>query len=81
MEVVPRDGSIYRSFVDNTPMGGVGEPQDVANLARFLLGDEARWITGQCIAVDGGNSLRHGPDFTPLVESIHGPGILECPAL
>jgi NAD(P)-dependent dehydrogenase (short-subunit alcohol dehydrogenase family) len=36
------------------PLGGLGEPEDIANAALFLLSDEARWITGQAIAVDGG---------------------------
>ena len=31
---------------------------------RFLLSDEARWITGQTLAVDGGHSLRAGPDYS-----------------
>ena len=49
-------------------MGGVGEPDDVADLARFLIGPESRWITGQIIDVDGGHSLRRGPDYTAFVE-------------
>ncbi|MGN1349020.1 MAG: SDR family oxidoreductase, partial [Acutalibacteraceae bacterium] len=34
-----------------------GEPEDVANLAFFLSGDEASFITGQVISVDGGFAL------------------------
>ena len=64
MEGIPRDGDTFRSYVDNTPMADVGQPQDVARLARFLVGPESRWITGQCINVDGGHSLRRGPDFS-----------------
>jgi NAD(P)-dependent dehydrogenase (short-subunit alcohol dehydrogenase family) len=64
MEGIPRDSGIYRSYIDNTPMAGVGYPEDVGRLARFLIGPESRWITGQCINVDGGHSLRRGPDFT-----------------
>ena len=45
-------------------MQDVGEPEDVAALARFLIGPEARWITGQIINIDGGHSLRRGPDFS-----------------
>jgi NAD(P)-dependent dehydrogenase (short-subunit alcohol dehydrogenase family) len=33
---------------------GLGEPQDVANLVGFLLSDEAKWITGSVIQIDGG---------------------------
>jgi len=67
MEVVPRDSSVYESYVTQTPLGGVGTPEDVANLARFLVGPESRWITGQIINVDGGHSLRRGPDFGEFV--------------
>lgn len=35
-------------------MGHVGTPEDVANMALFLLSDSARFITGACMAVDGG---------------------------
>jgi NAD(P)-dependent dehydrogenase (short-subunit alcohol dehydrogenase family) len=38
------------------PLGRVGEAVDVAGLAAFLVSDEASWITGQVIAVDGGLS-------------------------
>jgi 3-oxoacyl-[acyl-carrier protein] reductase len=36
------------------PLGTLGEPEDVAGVARFLVGPEARYITGQVVAVDGG---------------------------
>lgn len=64
MEGIPRDGAIYKSYIENTPMGDVAYPDDVGHLARFLISPESRWITGQCINVDGGHSLRRGPDFT-----------------
>ncbi len=37
-----------------TPLKRWGEPQDIANMARFLLSDEAAYITGQVINVNGG---------------------------
>jgi len=66
MAGLPQDSDVYRSYLDNTPMNGVGEPDDVARLVRFLLSDDSRWITGQEIGVDGGHTLRRGPDFTPF---------------
>jgi NAD(P)-dependent dehydrogenase (short-subunit alcohol dehydrogenase family) len=67
MEGVPRDSAVYESYIENTPMQDVGEPEDVAALARFLLGPDSRWITGQIINVDGGHSLRRGPDFSSFL--------------
>ena len=67
MDGIPRDSDVYQSYIDNTPMNDVGQPEDVAELARFLCGPESRWITGQCINVDGGHCLRRGPDFSSFV--------------
>ncbi|HZR14931.1 MAG TPA: SDR family oxidoreductase [Acidimicrobiia bacterium] len=72
MEGIPRDSPVYASYIENTPLGGVGEPEDVARLVRFLVSDEARWITGQVINVDGGHSLRRGPDFSAFIEPALG---------
>ena len=38
------------------PLKRLGEGQDSASLAKFLLTDESSWMTGQIIAVDGGRS-------------------------
>lgn len=37
-----------------TPMGRLGQPEDIADVIGFLASDAARWVTGQSIAVDGG---------------------------
>ncbi len=72
MEGIPRDGEVYDSYIEQTPLGDVGEPEDVANLVRFLLSDEARWITGTAINCDGGHHLRRGPIFTSFIEPVIG---------
>jgi NAD(P)-dependent dehydrogenase (short-subunit alcohol dehydrogenase family) len=77
MEGVPRDSRTYESYISQTPLGDVGQPEDVANLARFLIGPESRWITGTAINVDGGHALRRGPDFTEFAEALHGREVLE----
>ncbi len=51
-----------------SPLKSIGRPADIAETAVFLLSDEARFITGQAIAVDGGVTLRGGPDLRPLFE-------------
>jgi len=72
MEGVPRESDVYQSYIENTPMGDVGESEDVAHLARYLIGQESRWVTGCCINVDGGHALRRGPNFGQFVEPAIG---------
>ena len=72
MEGIPREGPTYASYIENTPLADVGQPEDVADLARFLIGPESRWITGTAINVDGGHHLRRGPNFGPFIEPALG---------
>jgi NAD(P)-dependent dehydrogenase (short-subunit alcohol dehydrogenase family) len=76
MEGIPRESATYQSYIENTPMGDVGEPEEVGELARFLIGPESRWITGQIINVDGGHSLRRGPSFRSFIEPALGAEVL-----
>lgn len=43
--------------VDSTPMGRVGEPEDIAPTAVYLASDDSKFMTGQAIVVDGGFSV------------------------
>lgn len=49
---------IRQGYVDMTPLGRLGSPQDVARLVTFLASDSADFITGQSIHVDGGLRMR-----------------------
>ncbi|GAA3261923.1 hypothetical protein GCM10020216_102960 [Nonomuraea helvata] len=40
--------------IRRTPLGRIGEPEDIADVVAFLASDQARWVIGQRIAVDGG---------------------------
>ena len=55
-----RSPEAFKAFVDEeikkTPLGRAGTVQDVARLALFLASDEASFLTGQIIALDGGRS-------------------------
>lgn len=51
------DQQTRQRLIDATPLGRIGTVDDVADLARFLLSDESRFITGQTIVVSGGRVL------------------------
>ena len=55
-----------------TPLPRVGEPEDIANTAMFLLSDAASYVTGQVINVDGGVLVRRGPDYSAMLEPVFG---------
>jgi 3-oxoacyl-[acyl-carrier protein] reductase len=53
------EGSMAREFLSRTPLGkSCGTPADVAGVVSFLCSEDASWITGDTIAVDGGNHIR-----------------------
>ncbi len=51
-EVLPEEATA--AMLGNTPLGRLGEPRDVAGAVRFLCSDEASFITGDVLLVDGG---------------------------
>jgi 3-oxoacyl-[acyl-carrier protein] reductase len=51
-DVLPKEAT--SAMLGNTPLGRLGEPNDVAGAVRFLCSDEASFITGDVLLVDGG---------------------------
>jgi 3-oxoacyl-[acyl-carrier protein] reductase len=51
-DVLPEDAT--KAMLANTPLGRLGDPEDVAGAVRFLCSDEASFITGEVLLVDGG---------------------------
>jgi NAD(P)-dependent dehydrogenase (short-subunit alcohol dehydrogenase family) len=48
------------------PLGRVGEHQELANLAAYLLSDYSAYVTGEVVTIDGGEWLRNGGEFSHL---------------
>jgi 3-oxoacyl-[acyl-carrier protein] reductase len=51
-EVLPDE--VQQAILANTPLGRLGTPEDVAGAVRFLCSDEASFVTGEVLLVDGG---------------------------
>ena len=51
-DVLPEEST--RTMLDATPLGRLGDPEDVAGAVRFLCADEAKFVTGAVLLVDGG---------------------------
>ena len=58
-----RSAAFIRSMEEAIPLGRLGSPRDVANAFLFLASEEASYITGTTIVVDGGQLLPEGNDF------------------
>ena len=54
-QVLPEERK--QALMNNIPLGYLGTPRDIAETVAFLASEEARYITGQVISVDGGISL------------------------
>ncbi|MBQ8921369.1 MAG: 3-oxoacyl-ACP reductase FabG [Oscillospiraceae bacterium] len=48
------DAQTMQSLADQTPIGTIGTPEDIADTAAFLASEQAKFITGQIIPVNGG---------------------------
>jgi 3-oxoacyl-[acyl-carrier protein] reductase len=58
-----RSQSFIKMMEEAVPLGRLGTPRDVANAVLFLVSDDASYITGTTIIVDGGQTLPEGKDF------------------
>lgn len=60
--------AFQRKFEGRVPLGRVGEHEELANLAAYLLSDYASFITGDVIVIDGGESVWNAGEFNLLDE-------------
>jgi NAD(P)-dependent dehydrogenase (short-subunit alcohol dehydrogenase family) len=65
-------GPVLDDYLAQTPLRRVGTVDDIAAAVCYLAGPASAWVTGQVIGVDGGMTLRRGPDYTPFAEPVFG---------
>lgn len=63
VEPILRIPGVHDDFLDNTPLGRKGTPEDVAFAATFLSSPQASWITGEVLDINGGAHTRRYPDL------------------
>jgi NAD(P)-dependent dehydrogenase (short-subunit alcohol dehydrogenase family) len=66
MSFITAGGPLLDDYLAQMPLARVGTVDDVARAVRFLAGPESSWITGECLAIDGGHHLRRGADYSLL---------------
>ena len=57
----PTRQAVRERFIDAIPIGRAGSPDDIARAVLFLAGDEASWVNGETLVVDGGEVHREYP--------------------
>ena len=67
-----QDATIVDDYIDQMPLRRLGRVEDVAQAVRYLAGPESDWVTGQCLPVDGGHTLRRGPRIETMMERFLG---------
>lgn len=63
---------IVDGFVENAPLGGWAEADDIANLVAFLASDESRYVSGSLYLADGGAHTMRYPDVLGTLSSLSG---------
>ena len=63
---------VREDYLDNTPLGRSGEPEEVGAAIRFLLSDDAAWITGENLDINGGAHLLRYPDLNKHITAAFG---------
>ena len=65
------------AFLAEQPIKQDGAPEDIGRAIRFLAGPESAWITGQCLTVDGGHTIRKFPWLEDVARAVAGDALFE----
>ena len=63
---------VVEEYVENTALGRAGTPEDIAGAVLFLCSDDASWMTGEVLDLNGGAHLKRYPDIIGHVMKLAG---------
>jgi NAD(P)-dependent dehydrogenase (short-subunit alcohol dehydrogenase family) len=74
------DEQVQADYLAQMPLHRLGTVDDIAAGVRYLLGPESSWVTGQILAIDGGHTLRRGPDIEHWARAMYGDAVVDVTA-
>lgn len=81
---VPTEGALLgfnedeqQDVIAQTPLDRLGESEDIADAVVYFCTDNAGWVTGQTLSVDGGLDLPRGEDFEGLCRRVYGDALMD----
>jgi NAD(P)-dependent dehydrogenase (short-subunit alcohol dehydrogenase family) len=66
LPIVEGNPEARAGFERKVPLGRLGDPEEIGRLVRFLLSDDASYVHGAAMVVDGGVTAVGGQEYTPL---------------
>ncbi len=61
---------MQEAYVESIPLGRAGAPRDIADAAVFLASDEASWVSGTTIYVDGAEANKGYPELARFIPGL-----------
>ena len=69
-EVVNATPVLKDAYLENTPLGRAGIPEDIANAALYLASDESSWVSGITLTVDGAAHTKRYPELPKIFAAL-----------
>ena len=66
--------AVRDAFLENTPLGRAGTPADIAGAALFLASDDASWVSGTTLSVDGASITKRYPELMKIFGALEPAG-------